>query len=194
MVAPQSISGDNAARHYPGRRPPNRDPDITCGHCGKKGHELADCVHPGEDGYIHGCPFCNILTHDNGATWCPKFRDPIKADLLYWAIERRANRPPLAHFSTWASDWRQWANATKDFRQHSPQQFPWRPQFSEILVKEQGKAPWRDFDYTARNANNLLADPATRNLQAVLANYKTLRYPYRPDPAKATPRVDTDLQ
>lgn len=80
--------------------------NIICGNCERLGPGLADCPWPCVDGLVHGCPYCNIKTHarSNNYVNCPVIWHPRSvSDLLYWAVTRRENKPPLALWSNWAS-------------------------------------------------------------------------------------------
>ncbi|KID91415.1 Cadherin prodomain like-protein [Metarhizium guizhouense ARSEF 977] len=141
-----------------------------CGNCLQAGHTVRDCVHPADDGFVHGCPICNGSDHES-AQGC-KMDWPHRLERrLYWAIEQRARRPTLAAFSNWVDIFTEARNAGNVAL---PQSFPWGPIFCRSLMTFP-VYPWSDFDYVANNSSALPVDPTTANQAAVIANDELIR-------------------
>ncbi|KID98717.1 Zinc finger, CCHC-type, partial [Metarhizium majus ARSEF 297] len=167
-----------------------------CGNCGKPGHTVRVCMHPAEDGFVHGCPLCNGADHES-AQGC-KMHWPRRLEKrLFWAIEQRALRPTLAAFSNWMEVFMEARDAGNVAL---PQSFPWTPAFCQSLMERQ-EHPWSNFDYVANNSSALLVDPTTRDQDAVLGHEVFIRnlpnmvlgntggspwYPRQPEPTDVT--------
>ncbi|KAH0594130.1 hypothetical protein MHUMG1_07969 [Metarhizium humberi] len=141
-----------------------------CGNCLEPGHTVRDCVHPAEDGFVHGCPLCNGADHES-AQGC-KMDWPHRLERrLYWAIEQRARRPTLAAFSNWMEVFTEARNAGNVAL---PQSFPWTPIHSRRLMNSHS-CPWLTFDYAKNDSSELPRDPLTLDQNTVLENEWMLR-------------------
>ncbi|KAH8170272.1 hypothetical protein LIA77_10816 [Sarocladium implicatum] len=146
-----------------------------CAHCGVKGHTLAICAWPADDGYVHGCPWCNTMRHT--LKNCPHVprnsnRNPLPPVLWFFGITCRGNKPPHADVPKWAELMRisesqgdglytGWIEPTDSF--------PWLPSTSRDFHRR-GKAPWQDLNYVTA-LQRLPAEPATKDLECVRAQY-----------------------
>ncbi|KAM3438304.1 hypothetical protein MY4824_003326 [Beauveria thailandica] len=176
-----SIAASDAQQQRPSARPdarhqkpndprPNRGGNNVkiCGNCGKDGHVLAQCVHPSEDGFVHGCSTCNKNDHES-LDMCP-FRPTNAIKLFTRAVLERQNRPPLAQYK----DWIPLAEAVPAGR--LPQAFPWMPGFlSTLLDLPAGSRPWDNFDYTRNDASSLPVDPSTASWAVIQQHKEMLR-------------------
>lgn len=157
--------------------PPPAPATVTCGNCGKGGHELADCAHPSVDGYVHGCPFCNTKDHEFD---CPKPEEQKADDLekqLHYACGRRPNRPPLAIFWNWY-ELVQYADETAendDDAEHIPKRFPWSEYFFFDTICRHRSYAWQEFDYQVNDPLRMPVDMSTRHMRALKENYPLLR-------------------
>ncbi|KAK0387510.1 hypothetical protein NLU13_3756 [Sarocladium strictum] len=139
-------------------------PRKTCGHCGQDGHVLAICAWPREDGYVHGCPHCNVTSHS--LTDCPaqglrNSRHNLKQQVkLYYGIDCRQNRPPLASLPDWDA-----------------KGYPWTPSKAGEFFRSQF-APWQNLDYNQQKT--MPVDPATKDFHTVAALYWKLERLPRP--------------
>ncbi|KAM3434909.1 hypothetical protein NHJ13734_005811 [Beauveria thailandica] len=176
-----SIAASDAQQQRPSARPdarhqkpndprPNRGGNNVkiCGNCGKDGHVLAQCVHPSEDGFVHGCSTCNKNDHES-LDMCP-FRPTNAIKLFTRAVLERQNRPPLAQYK----DWIPLAEAVPAGR--LPQAFPWMPGFLSTLADlPAGSRPWDNFDYTRNDASSLPVDPTTASWAVIQQHKEMLR-------------------
>lgn len=155
------------------KRPTNPGENITwrlCGNCSQPGHGVRDCVEPGDDGFVHGCPVCNSGDHDS-PEGCKQFWPTRLGGKLRWAINNRVNRPTLAAFSDWLS---LFVEAKTVRLIPLPEKFPWSPAFA-LELAEDGSEPWVKFDYAMNDDKELPADPVTRDQKTVL-KHKDLLY------------------
>ncbi|KAM3502528.1 hypothetical protein MY10362_004793 [Beauveria mimosiformis] len=176
-----SIAASDAQQQRPSTRPdarhqkpndprPNRGGNNVkiCGNCGKDGHLLAQCVHPSQDGFVHGCSTCNKNDHES-LDMCP-FRPTNAIKMFTRAVLERQNRPPLAQYRDWIS----LAEAVP--ARWLPQAFPWMPGFLSTLADlPSGSQPWDNFDYTRNDASRLPVDPSTGSWAVIQEHKEMLR-------------------
>ncbi|KAG8405477.1 hypothetical protein J3458_022131 [Metarhizium acridum] len=143
--------------------------EIPCGNCLTPGHKVRDCVHPADDGFVHGCPVCNKADHES-ADGC-NIPWPQRPKKLSWAIERRAHRPTLATFANWVD---MFIEAKEAGDTALPQNFPWTPSFCKSLMEHQTQ-PWTMFDYAKNDLSDLPKDPETADQDTVMENLAWLR-------------------
>lgn len=141
-----------------------------CGNCLTPGHKVRNCVHPADDGFIHGCPVCNTADHES-ADGCHVPWPKQLEKKLSWAIERRAHRPTLAGFANWVD---LFIEAKEKGDVALPQNFPWTPRFCKSLMGHQTQ-PWTDFDYAKNNWSDLPKDPERADQETVMENQAWLR-------------------
>ncbi|KAK9438455.1 Zinc finger, CCHC retroviral-type [Metarhizium brunneum] len=143
--------------------------ELFCGNCLKHGHRVRDCVHPAEDGFVHGCPVCNKADHES-AKDCKQTWPQRLERKLGWAIEHRANRPTLAAFPNWA---KLFMEASEKGDITLPSKFPWTPFFAQELMERETQ-PWTDFDYVANDSSKLPLDPMTAGQETVIEHAESL--------------------
>ena len=64
---------------------------LRCANCGELGHPLGECTrHVDPDGFVNGCPPCNIREHLYDACTLKKARDEY-----HFLVTKRHNKPPI---------------------------------------------------------------------------------------------------
>ena len=76
---------------------------VTCGNCGAVGHLLDTCPIPDEDGYLRGCPVCNVKWHSLAD--CPYIHLSAHTVWEYVRLRRHGLCPLEFHL-----DWRLFQN------------------------------------------------------------------------------------
>jgi len=75
-------------RHTQGRKPKR---ESTCVNCGLLGHRLRHCCKAAPDGFLHGCPRCDLMTHDFDS--CNHPNKNTKEQLLFSGWHRQGRCP-----------------------------------------------------------------------------------------------------
>ncbi|RSL73453.1 hypothetical protein CEP53_000737 [Fusarium sp. AF-6] len=119
LLKPQFLSDDE---------PPSKPDTRVCANCGESGHGVDMFMIPREDGYVHGCVFCNTIDH--GTTQCAKFSWDFESRIKV-LVQQRGSMPPLKDAP--------WRKLTQEYIQSSliwfEDGFPWTPEFGKRVLK-----------------------------------------------------------
>ncbi|RMJ13711.1 hypothetical protein CDV36_006634 [Fusarium kuroshium] len=109
---------------------------------------------PREDGYVHGCVFCNTIDHDT--IRCAKYTRDFDSQVRVLVTER-GNMPPLKDG--------EWHEITQECIHRSlisfEDGFPWTPEFGKMVLKtpELLEKAREGIEYLAKRP----VDPKTRS-------------------------------
>ncbi|KAJ4136439.1 hypothetical protein NW768_004052 [Fusarium equiseti] len=127
--------------YYPAWGTPNRSArrriPVTCPNCLRQGHEIAKCMIPRSDGYVHGCALCNSSTHQTDD--CRQLSRMHKNDMLDLFISNRANMPPLLATNWWYLS----LYVYKYFMGPTIEDgYPWTPEFGISVLNDPDLQIW----------------------------------------------------
>ena len=147
----------------------------TCCNCGLLGHRLRHCMKAAPDGFLHGCPRCDDMSHDFDACHNLKKRP---GDWYLFSVRHRIGRCPLKQSKDLRLD--------PDFT--AVQVKPWTASFARSR-----NHLWRDHIHLQdQEEEQLVPDPAWNNPAAIPVDELAFPYPNgrppSPDMRKAHPR------
>jgi hypothetical protein len=155
---------------------------IKCANCKKPGHGVDQCIHPKEDGYVHGCPACNG-THDfDDCLTCNHERDYI------YLVKMRARRPRIWSTKDLQALWELAGRPDGDL--------PWTEKFTKDIMSGESPVPGFDletFEYSQDPASDIARlplDPASKFDTAPVNDAKR-RHSESPAAASPEKRVRT---
>ncbi|EEU35477.1 uncharacterized protein NECHADRAFT_86220 [Fusarium vanettenii 77-13-4] len=153
-------------------KPPK--PEVKCGGCGSKTHELFNCLKTAPNGLMKGCPKCNTIEHDIDG--CPKLTDINNR--FRFLVTGRGHMPAFAtkkmefHWAAVFCEWRAKQDSLGRRRRRDPR-LPWTPEFT----LQQGEAKIQEYqrklDEDGFTGARLPADPATRDWDSASKTYPT---------------------
>lgn len=147
--------------------------DQTCCNCGLLGHRLRHCMKAAPDGFLHGCPRCDDMSHDFDACHNLKKRP---GDWYLFSVKHRIGRCPLKQSKDLRLD--------PDFA--AVQVKPWTASFARSR-----NHLWRDHIHLQNQKDEqLVPDPAWNNPAAIPVDELAFPYPSGrpPSPDMRKPR------
>ncbi|KAK4222392.1 hypothetical protein QBC38DRAFT_448308, partial [Podospora fimiseda] len=139
-------------------------PPPLCSNCKLYGHRLSECIKADQDGTMHGCPYCEVTTHEVDS--CTKEHQVRAA----WRILGQGRARKLK--STNRRLWYRLA-LTSRIQGRVPNlpegSFPWSRKFSAQWTKNNPDA-WKTFDYTKGLNHDLPVDPTTSTWDIIKEN------------------------
>lgn len=169
LVEAQSASGgseeltDDVGIGQPEAPAPAQPAQPVCAHCGAQTQVLMECVFASPDGMVHGCTFCNTLSHNLDQCW--EFQNRSVYGQFELLVLRRGNMPPLNTAMPWTTVLRDhMANGGK-----RPKYFPWTLSFGRRMNNSPSPEDQEKLVAyaTRRRRGGLPKDPATSDILAV---------------------------
>lgn len=143
----------------------------NCANCQMPGHTVISCVIPSDDGYVRGCPWCNVLAHQPKD--CAVYQEMSSEDKYTFFVKQRAGCASLQVF---------WPALLCDFVRERGYDavkqlgFPWTVTFAKS-VRNNIPVVLRLVSWTEKRFPEILSDQSVTDIADVKAMFPHLDWP-----------------